>query len=353
MALPLIAFMSDIKAPENVQLPLFAGVDVGGTNIKVGLVDNDGQIVATTKFPTQQELGPQAAINQARSVLDQLIDESPFSWPDVEAAGLGTPGPMDISRGLILTPVNLPGWRNFPVRDALSIALDKPVTFANDAAAAAYGEFWVGAGRNHDSTVLITLGTGVGGGIIVNNQPIDGSHSHGSEVGHIVIDSTDAARMCGCGHKGHLEAYASASAIVARTQEVLTERRNSILTQLIGEASPLSALMVSEAAAGGDDLACQIVAETAIYLGRGITILAHVIDPSAFFLGGAVDFGGAETELGRHFLDLVCAEVKKNSFPVIADQLTIEFAQLGSEAGFVGAAGLGRIEHLKKIAQRS
>jgi glucokinase len=330
------------------ELPLFVGVDVGGTNIKVGLVDSLGAIVASSKFPTQQELGPQHAMKQSRRVLDQLFESLPFSWDDVAAAGLGTPGPMDIAAGMILTPSNLPAWHNFHAQDALSRALDKPVAFANDAAAAAYGEFWVGAGRLHDSIVLLTLGTGVGGGIIIHDMSIDGSHSHGGEVGHIVIDTSPQARICSCGHKGHLEAYASASGIVARTREALVNHRNSVLSQQIGEASPLSALMISEAAAAGDDLACQIVSETAMYLGRGITTLAHVIDPSAFFLGGAVDFGGAESRLGRKFLNEVIDEVKQNSFPVIANRLTIEFAQLGSEAGFVGAAGLGRLEFLKR-----
>ncbi len=199
--------------------------------------------------------------------------------------------------------------------------------------------------------MLLTLGTGVGGGIIVDHMSIDGAHSHGAEVGHIVIDTSPQARICSCGHKGHLEAYASASGIVARTQEVLVNHRDSVLSRQIGEASPLSALMISEAAAAGDDLACQIVSETAMYLGRGITILAHVIDPSAFFLGGAVDFGGVESSLGRKFLDEVIDEVKQNSFPVIAKRLTIEFAQLGSEAGFVGAAGLGRLEFQKNARQ--
>ena len=113
------------------ELPLFAGVDVGGTNIKVGLVDNLGAIVASSKFPTQQELGPQHAMPQVRSVLNQLFEGLPFSWDDVAAAGLGTPGPMDIAAGTLLTPSNLPTWHNFPAQSSLASALEKPVTFIN------------------------------------------------------------------------------------------------------------------------------------------------------------------------------------------------------------------------------
>lgn len=343
--------MSESIDANEISLPLFAGIDVGGTNIKVGVVDNEGQIVASTKFPTQQELGPERAIAQTRIVFDQIFEGLPFSWNNVAAAGLGTPGPMNIRTGMMLTPSNLPAWHNFPIQESLTTALEKPVAYANDAAAAAYGEYWVGSGRQYDSIVLLTLGTGVGGGIIVNDVSIDGANSHGAEVGHIVVDTTKQARLCSCGNQGHLEAYASASGIVARTKDALANDRASVLSSMIGEASPLSALMIANAAAEGDELACQIVSETAIYLGRGITTLAHVIDPVAFLLGGAVNFGGSDTPLGQKFLDQVTTEVKNNSFPVIAERLTIEFAQLGSEAGFVGAAGLGRAAHMKKAYQ--
>ena len=343
--------MSEQPNFDSVNLPLYAGVDVGGTNIKIGLVDDDGQIVASTKFPTEQELGPQRAVEQARVVLNQLVDDLPFSWSDIEAAGLGTPGPMDIPNGMILTPTNLPAWHHFPVQERLSQALDMPVAYANDAAAAAYGEYWVGAGKDYGSIVLLTLGTGVGGGIIVDDFSIDGANSHGAEVGHMVIDTSEDALICSCGQRGHLEAYASATGIVARTKLALANNRNSILHKKSGEASPLSALMVSEAAAAGDELACQIVEETAIYLARGITMLAHIIDPAAFFLGGAVNFGGSETPLGRRFLNKVIDEVKQHSFPVLGENLVVQFARLGSEAGFVGAAGLGRVAHRKRTSQ--
>ena len=132
---------------------VYAGVDVGGTNIKIGLVSDDGRTIAHTKFPTQQESGPQRAVDQAKVVIDQLLEESGISRPDLVAVGLGTPGPMDVANGILLTPSNLPAWHNFPIKDALSKATGLPVSYANDAAAAAYGEFWVGAGASHDSIV--------------------------------------------------------------------------------------------------------------------------------------------------------------------------------------------------------
>ncbi len=331
--------------------PLFAGVDVGGTNIKIGLVDDQGQIVADTKFPTLPGDSPDVACVQARKEFEALIVSTEFSWDDVATVGLGTPGPMDIQSGTILTPTNLPGWHNFPIQSKLAEALAKSVTYVNDAGAAAFGEYWVGGGSEFDSLVLLTLGTGVGGGIIVHDFSIDGAHSHGAEVGHLLIETGPDARMCGCGHRGHLEAYASATAVVARTREAMGDPSTSaktILRQQSGDASPLSALMISNAAAQGDALAIQIVEETAAYLGRGIAQLAHIIDPAAFILGGAMNFGGTETDLGRKFLNDVQAEVRRHVFPVLAERLIVNFAELGSDAGFVGAAGLARAQYNKK-----
>ena len=332
-------------------LPLFAGVDVGGTNVKIGLVDDNGRIVADTKFPTQPDDSPDIAFEQAREEFDQLMDSTDFKWSDVVAAGLGTPGPMDIHNGIILTPTNLLGWHNFPIRSKLTEVLSKPVTYANDAGAAAFGEFWVGGGQAYQSMVMLTLGTGVGGGIIIDDVSIDGAHSHGSELGHIAIETGPEARTCGCGQPGHLEAYASATALVDRTREAMRDPKvgaSTILRKQIGEASPLSALMISNAATAGDDLATRMVSETAVYLGRGIAQLAHIVDPAAFVLGGAMNFGGADSELGSRFLEEIKAEVRRLVFPVLGEGLVVDFARLGSEAGFVGAAGLARSQYNRK-----
>ena len=331
---------------------LFAGVDVGGTNIKIGLVDGDGKVVASTKFPTLADAIASESLEKAKENLDRLLESESRSWDDVGGVGLGTPGPMDIGAGLILTPNNLPGWRNFPVRECLQNLTGKPVVYSNDAAAAAFGEFWIGSGRQYSSLVLITLGTGVGGGIIVDDLNIEGAHSHGAEIGHLTIDTTDQARVCPCGLPGHLEAYASATAVVARCHEKLAAGVESKLNQMTGEASPLSALMISNAADQGDPLSLETIDETAIYLGKGVASLAHVVNPEAFILGGAMDFGGSKSPLGRKFLDRVIDEARKRVFPVVAERLIVRFAELGGEAGFVGAAGLAKVQY-EKNAQNS
>lgn len=327
--------------------PLFVGVDVGGTNIKIGIVDDDGRTIANTKFPTIADKEPSLSFDKAKESIDKLLLESGRTMDEVAAVGLGTPGPMDIKAGMILTPSNLPGWRNDPVKDLLSKATGKPVTFANDASAAAFGEFWIGSGRQYGSMVLFTLGTGVGGGIIVDNVNIEGANSHGAEIGHITIDTSDSARPCPCGQLGHLEAYASATGVVARCSEALTAGASSILTQEIGEASPLSALMISQAADKGDELSLSIIDETATYLGRGIALMGHVIDPEAFILGGAMDFGGSSSVVGRRFIDGVIDSAKKLVLPVVAERMKVRFAELGGDAGYVGAAGLARAEFMR------
>ncbi|GIW93495.1 MAG: glucokinase [Pirellulaceae bacterium] len=327
--------------------PLFFGVDVGGTGIKIGLVDNQGRSVERTRIDTWEERGPADAVTRVRRAMDELLQKVAVGWPEVAAVGLGTPGTMDIPRGLILAPPNLPHWRNFPIRDALSDACGKPVWFANDANAAAYGEYWVGSGRDHPSMIMLTLGTGVGGGIIIEGMSVDGRHSFGSECGHIIVDSRDDARLCAWGGgRGELEAYASATAVVARTKELLEAGRESSLGRRIAREE-LTALMVAEEANAGDPLALEIIDETARWLGIGIVTLVHTIDPGLVVLGGAMDFGGEQAPAGRRFLEGVRQEFRRRAFDVVAHSTQIEFAQLGSDAGYIGAAGIARAGWLK------
>lgn len=327
--------------------PLFIGVDVGGTNIKIGVVDSDCNVICDGHFPTEQAKGPQHALESAAAEVAKLLASAGRSIDEAVACGLGTPGPMDIKAGLILEPVNLPAWRHFNVRDGLASAIGLPVTFTNDANAAAYGEYWAGGGAEFSSMVLFTLGTGVGGGIIINDRWIDGAHSHGAEIGHTVIDTTADARICSCGKRGHLEAYASATALVARAEETVASGVATSLSTL----NEITALEVANAAEAGDAVALKLVMDTADYLARGVANLAHVIDPQAVILGGAMNFGAKQTELGRNFLQRIETCVSKWTFPTVANNLTIDFAQLESAAGWIGAAGISRVEYLESQAK--
>ena len=329
----------DLEAAES---PLFVGVDVGGTNIKFGLVDNLGRTLAYSTIATDSETGPADAIVRMAAEIEGLISGSGANHDDVVAVGLATPGTMDIAAGMILEPPNLPTWRHFPIRDRLQDAVAKPVSYANDANAAAFGEFWVGTGKNVPSLVMLTLGTGVGGGIIIGDLSIDGEHSHGSECGHIVIDYQPDARMCACGHTGHLEAYCSAKALVGRAEEVLRDDRPSSVRQRLENGEPLTPLMLAQEAEKGDKLSNELITELANYLAVGVTSLVHTIDPGAVVLGGAMNFGGGDSDLGRRFLATVRAEFKRRTFPVPGEKVLIDFAELEGDAGYVGAAGIAR-----------
>ena len=354
--------------------PFFAGVDLGGTNLKIGVVDDlgreilladdqgrpmvdeEGKPVVKLSVPTEAEKGAEDATRRMGEAVKRAIQAAGIDLSSVPRVGLGSPGTMDIPAGKLIDPVNLlgPEWKGFPIRDRLSEHCGKPVAFANDAAAAAYGEFWVGSGQDFHSMVLLTLGTGIGCGIIVGGVSIDGENSHGAECGHIIIDWSENARLCGCGQPGHLEAYASATAVIKRTQEALSAGRTSSLRERIKqeEEKPEKQRkgipeLIAEEAGADDELSLDLVMETARYLGIGIVSLMHTIDPNGVLLGGAMTFGGNDGELGRRFLARIQEEVQRRAFPVLAERTAIDFASLGGDAGYIGAAGIARAEHLK------
>lgn len=325
--------------------PLFAGVDLGGTNIKATLVDDEGRMVAFHAEPTLADRGPEDAAMRMGRAVHTLAQSVGITAADILRVGLGTPGPQDLPAGVILRAGNLPGWDGFPVRDRVAVHCGRPVTYANDATAAAYGEFWVGSGRAESSLLPLTLGTGVGGGIIIGDMTIDGAHSHASECGHIIVDPFSTARMCPCGKTGHLEAYASATALIARTREAIETVGGGTLAAAVADGAPLTPVLVAEHVAEGDELATVILMDTACWLAIGIVTLMHTLDPAAVILGGAMTFGGAEHPVGGAFLDRIRQEVRSRTFPLLAEKTPIRYAELGGDAGAIGAAGLARIDH--------
>ena len=333
------------------EAPFFAGIDLGGTNIKIGVVDNQGRTLSWHTAPTQSHLGAEDGARRMGQGALQVIKEAGLKPSDVARVGLGSPGTMDVPAGMLLEPHNLGGWRDFPIRDRVSHHCGLPVSFANDANAAAYGEFWVGSGREFSSMVLFTLGTGIGCGVIIGDLLINGENSHGAECGHIIIDCRDDARRCTCGQPGHLEAYASATAVIKRTQEALAAGRKSTLTARIASGEELSPLMLAQEAEADDALSLDIVLETARYIGVGAVTLMHTIDPSGVVLAGAMTFGGHDAPLGRKFLAEVRNEIQRRAFPVLAQRIKVDYASLGGDAGYIGAAGVARLEHLQAQAR--
>jgi len=327
----------------SVREPLYVGIDVGGTNIKTGIVTHSGKSLAKTSLPTEAEKGIQHGLKVIYRTVEAAVAQAGLVLDDVHSIGLATPGTMDIPGGWLLEPPNLPGWWNFPIRDTVGAHFQKPTLLQNDANAAAYGEFWIGAARDAHSLVFWTLGTGIGCGIIVDHLIIEGEHSHGSECGHIIIDM-NSPRLSPAGQNGTLEAFCGAKAIVHRCEEALASGRQSSLRERLAAGAELTPLLIAQAAEEGDGLADDIVMETGRYLGVGTTTLMHTINPSMFLFGGAMTFGRNEKPLGRRFLQAIKDEVKKRAFHVPFERTTIDFATLGGDAGYIGAAGCARLK---------
>lgn len=339
--------------------PFFWGVDIGGTGLKCGLVDSGGATVAYEYAPTEEALGPRAAVDRLGKLIGEVEQRLEVAGT-VPRIGIGAPGPIDLERGYLVGPPQLPSWWNFPLVEAMREVTGRQISFLNDANAAAYGEFWLGSGQEERSMILLTLGTGVGGGIIIDDQLVNGVNSFGSECGHILLDPSPDAQLCGWGGgRGHLEAYASATGVVMRALDQLSGHPESVLSRYVADAAAadcdaggdsvesdgadrLTSKRIYEAAVGGDEFALQMVDQTARWLGIGITSLVHTLDPGSVVLGGAMNFGGAECPVGRRFLAGIREEFRQRTFPNVFAGTTLSYATLGADAGYLGAAGYAR-----------
>jgi len=284
---------------------LFVGLNLRNADLTVAVVDDLGRPLSWLEMPCEKAAGAEATGRQSATAVLRATAAAGLKPADIAATG----------------------------------------AFAKDADAAAYGEFWVGAGRDFHSLVLLTLDAEIGSGIVIGDLPLSGKFSQSSQCGHMIIDCTDHARPCLCGQRGHLDAYASARAVVARTQEALDAGRRSSLSQRLAGGEPLTTALLAAEANRGDPLALEIVMETARYLGVGIVNLMHTVDPGGVLLGGAMTFGGAESALGGRFLARIHEEVRRRAFPLLAEHTVIEFAMLGGDAAVLGAAGLARLEY--------
>jgi glucokinase len=311
----------------------YVGLDVGGTTMKAGVVDDSARTLGAVSLPTEAERGEAHGLERMCESIRQAILAAGLTLEQIAAIGVAPGGNLDLPAGMILDSPNLHSWKNVPVRDHVAGVFGKPTAFQNDANAAALGESWAGAGRGVSSMVLFTLGTGIGGGIVLDGKVLEGRHSHGGELGHTKIEIT-RPRRCGCGRFGCLEAYASATAVVKRAREALNESPGkSSLHKLSGE---ITAREVFVAAEQGDEIAGRIVEETAFYLAIGAMNIMHTIDPDR------IVFSGGMTAAGEGFLDRIRHHIRELAFPVPAERTTICYAKLGMDAGVIGAAAAAR-----------
>lgn len=303
------------------------GVDVGGTTVKLGLFDKEGNLLDKWEIPTVIEnKGISIFPDIGKSILKKM-EEKDIREEDVEGIGVGVPGEVINESDYTEGSVNI-GWDPFNIPEVLNAYINVPVKAANDANAAAFGEMWKGAGKNCGNMVAVTLGTGVGGGIIVDGKLLAGSAGAGGEIGHIHVEDNETEE-CGCKNKGCVEQYASATGIVrlARRRLAKDDKPSAL------RGVELSAKAVFDAVKAGDEVAIEIAKQFGNYLGKGLSIVADVVNPEVFVLCGGV------SKAGEILITYVEPEFHKYVFPSCRN-VRFELATLGNDAGIYGAAGL-------------
>lgn len=302
------------------------GVDVGGTTIKMGLFDFDGNVLDKWEIPTRtQDSGKLILPDIAAAVLEKL-EEKNLKKEEISGVGIGVPGPVDAD-GVIYMAANL-GWGVMNISEILSNLIGIPVKAGNDANVAALGEMWKGGGQGYKNLVAVTLGTGVGGGIIVNGEMLSGATGAGGEIGHIHVEDSES-QCCGCGNKGCLEQYTSATGIVRLANRKLEENK----TDSILRGSEVSAKSVFDAVKTGDKLAMEVAEEFGEYLGKALAAIAGVVNPEIFVIGGGV------SKAGNVLLDYI----QKYYTPYVfhgSRNAKFALATLENDAGIYGAAKL-------------
>lgn len=302
------------------------GVDVGGTTIKMGLFDMEGNVLDKWEIKTRTENGGVNVLPDiAHAVKDKMAERS-IEKTEVAGVGIGVPGPVD-AKGVVHKCVNL-GWGVLNINEELGKLLDIPVKGGNDANVAALGEMWKGGGQGFDSIVVVTLGTGVGGGIIMDGEILTGAKGAAGEIGHIHVEDAET-EVCGCGNTGCLEQYASATGVVRLANRTLA--KNTKPTCL--KAGEVSAKDVWDAVKAGDEVAIEIAEQFGEYLGKGLAGVACVVNPEAFVIGGGV------SKAGEVLLDYI----RKNYTPYVfhaSRDVQFTLATLGNDAGIYGAAKL-------------
>lgn len=303
------------------------GVDVGGTTVKIGLFDREGCVLDKWEIPTNKEnKGVSILPDVAQSILAKM-EETGIDAEDLAGIGVGAPGAVDEEGTLVGGAVNI-GWDVFNIPKVLSAYINVPVKAANDANAAAFGEMWQGGGKGCNNMVAVTLGTGVGGGIIVNGRLLTGAAGAGGEIGHIHIEDNETEE-CGCRNRGCLEQYASATGIVRLARRRLQkDDKPSVLRE-----GSLSAKSVFDAVKAQDEVAIEIAEQFGEYLGKGLAAVANVVNPEIFVIGGGVSKAGEIllTFIEPYFKKYVFGPCKGAKFAL---------AKLENDAGIYGAAGL-------------
>lgn len=310
------------------------GIDVGGTNVKIALVDDNGKIIYSNSVPTYAKMGYEYTVNNIKQAIKDLMKETNTTPADIEGIGFDFPGQVDCKTGVVKLAPNIPGWVNVPIAQMIEDEFHIPTRIDNDVRCAALGELKFGAGRGCENFICITVGTGIGSGIVINGKVVRGATNAAGELGHIKLQM-NGGPICGCGDTGCLEAFASGPAIVAMAQEYIKGGKSTKFREMAAvEGGEITPYMVAKAAEEGDPVAKRIFEIVGEYIGIGLTSVINLLNPERVIIGGGV------AESGELLLGPIRKTIKERAMVVAGNAVEIVPAQLGNSAGVIGASML-------------
>lgn len=310
------------------------GIDVGGTNVKIALVDDNGKIIYSNSVPTYAKMGYEYTVNNIKQAIKDLMKETNTTPSDIEGIGFDFPGQVDCKTGVVKLAPNIPGWVNVPIAQMIEDEFHIPTRIDNDVRCAALGELKFGAGRGCENFICITIGTGIGSGIVINGKVVRGATNAAGELGHIKLQM-NGGPICGCGDTGCLEAFASGPAIVAMAQDYIKGGKSTKFREMAAvEGGEITPYMVAKAAEEGDPVAKRIFEIVGEYIGIGLTSVINLLNPERVIIGGGV------AESGELLLGPIRKTIKERAMVVAGNAVEIVPAQLGNSAGVIGASML-------------
>lgn len=306
------------------------GIDVGGTNVKIALVDSDGKIGYSNTIPTRAEMGYEYTINNMKQAIRDLMTETKLSAKDIEGIGFGLPGQVDFKSGIVRLITNIPGWVEIPLAKMIEDEFHIPTRIDNDVRCAALGELNFGAGKGCENLICITVGTGIGSGLIINGRLVRGASNAAGEIGHIKLQMHDGP-ICGCGDTGCLEAFASGPSIVAMAEEYILGGKSTKYREM-ANGGAITPFIVAEAAKAGDPVARRIFTRMGEYIGIGMASVVNLLNPERIIVGGGV------ADAGDILLTPLKETIKKRAMKIAGETVEVVPAQLGNTAGVIGAS---------------
>lgn len=312
------------------------GIDIGGTNIKAGILDKEGSIIYSCSIKTLADNGSEDVLNRISNLVSDMLNENKISKTDVEGIGMGIPGPVNSDTGVVNFCPNMKGWENLNASKKLEELSSLPVKVGNDVNVITMGETWIGAAKGYLNVLGITLGTGIGGGIVVNGKLVSGVSGGAGEVGHIKVEFD--GKLCGCGQKGCWEAYASATGLQREAISRLSVNKDNLLyKKLNGDIYSVEAKDIFDCAKEGDKFSLELVDFEIKYLSFGLAGLINILNPEVVVIGGGISLAG------DILFDKLNEALKDKVLSVGLKELKILPAKLGNNAGVVGAAAMFQI----------